>query len=109
MKAFVLLDFDIVGFHRWPNAPEEVCFLRNNHRHIFQIKCKLPVGDLDREKEIFIETKKQQEMLFSEFGNPCLFGSMSCEHIAEYLMENNPDMMSCEVLEDGKGGGMVLR
>ena len=37
-KKTVILDFDLIGFHFFKNAPEEVDFLKYNHRHIFRFR-----------------------------------------------------------------------
>ena len=38
MNKTVILDFDLVGFHKWENAPEEVDFLSYKHRHNFRFR-----------------------------------------------------------------------
>lgn len=105
----VILDFDIVGFHNYPNAPIEVEFLKNNHRHNFRIRVGYNVKDSDREKEIFIQEGFLQDYLFETYGAPCQFENMSCEMIAEDLLEFIVDDggVWVEVLEDGRGGAKV--
>lgn len=109
MKTFVKLDFDVIGFHQYEKAPKEVEFLKYNHRHDFNIKVKYQVINLDREKEIFIQTEEIKDYLHSAYGNPCQFNNMSCEMIAKEILQYGEidGMVSVEVLEDGKGGAIV--
>ena len=109
MKTFVKLDFDVIGFHQYKNAPKEVEFLKYNHRHDFNIKVKYQVIDLDREKEIFIQTDMLKDYLYEAYGNPCQFNNMSCEMIAKEILEYGAidGMVYVEVLEDGKGGAIA--
>lgn len=109
MKTFVIINFDIVGFHRYPDAPEQVSFLRNNHRHIFQIAVSYKVKGLDREKEIFIQQKQVEDYLYESYGNPCQFKAMSCEMIAKDILEFSLEDGAVQVivLEDGKGGAIA--
>jgi len=105
----VIINIDIVGFHLYKNAPEKVSFLKNKHRHIFNIKAGFKVTNLDREKEIFIEGEEIENYLYESFGNPCQFEEMSCEMIASEILEfsKDNDCIWVEVLEDGKGGAKV--
>lgn len=105
----VILDFDIEGFHHYPDPPKEVSFLRYNHRHIFQIRVGYKVEDSNREKEIFIEQDYLKDYLSESYGSPCQFENMSCEMIAEDLLKFILDDggVWVEVFEDGKGGARV--
>jgi hypothetical protein len=109
MKTFVKLDFDIVGFHHYKQAPKKVEFLSFNHRHDFKFKVLYQVDDLNREKEIFIQTDFLKDYLFETYGTPCQFNNMSCEMIAKDLLEFGKDdgMVKVEVLEDNRGGAIV--
>lgn len=105
----VIVDFDIVGFHHYPEAPEQVDFLKHNHRHTFRIRAGYDVQDSNREKEIFIQQDFLTEYLHEAYGFPCLFRSMSCEMIAEDLLMFGLDdgLVWVEVFEDGRGGARV--
>jgi predicted HAD superfamily Cof-like phosphohydrolase len=109
MKTFVKLDFDVVGFHYYQGAPISVDFLKYNHRHIFNIKAEYEVTNLDREKEIFIQTDILTDYLYQTYGSPCQFEGMSCEMIAKELLEFGivDGIVSVEVLEDNRGGARV--
>ena len=108
-KKLVVLDFEIVGFHFWPEAIPQVDFLKYPHRHIFQIRVHIEVKHNNRQKEIFIETEKLQNYISNVFGTPANFENMSCEAIAEHILEygSSYDYTKVEVYEDGKGGAIV--
>ena len=109
MKTTVIIDFDIAGLHNYPDAPDEVQFLRHRHRHLFRIRAGFFVNGLDREKEIFIMQSKVFEYLKRDFGFPCEFKQMSCEMIAQTLLIHfkHNNMIWCEVFEDNRGGARV--
>jgi hypothetical protein len=109
MRTTVIVDFDVVGFHQYDDAPERVAFLRNRHRHLFRIRAGYQVTGLDREREIFIEENALRAVLRKLFGNPAEFGPRSCETIAAFLLRA-AYARGCrwvEVLEDGRGGARV--
>lgn len=110
-KATVIIDFDVEGYHYYPDAPVAVSFLRNNHRHIFRVRSGYAVDDLNREREIFIEERAIREHIESHFGIPANFQGMSCEMIAASLLEYFAERGAIwfEVLEDGRGGARVER
>jgi len=109
MKNTVIIQFEIEGFHHYPNAPKEVKFLSSNHRHTFLIKAGYKVSNLNREKEIFICRDQVKEYLGEAFGIPCEFGKMSCEMIAKEILKFSEDdgMIWCEVWEEKTGGARV--
>ena len=102
----VILDFDIEGFHHFPNAPSVVSFLEHDHRHLFQIRAGLKVDDLNREKEIFIMQEHLKEYLIESYGSPCQFEAMSCEMIARTLYKHF-DLEYCSVFEDNENGAEI--
>jgi len=109
MKNTVMIRFDVEGFHFYKGAPEEVLFLENNHRHTFTIKAGYSVTNLNRELEIFICRDKLKDYLNEAYGSPCIFGGMSCEMIANKILEfaKVDGMVWCEVWEELTGGARV--
>jgi hypothetical protein len=105
----VLIQLEVEGFHYYPNAPKRVNFLSLNHRHTFIIKAAFEVEDMNREKEIFIEREYIREYLNESYGNPCQFESMSCEMIANEILDfaKMDGMIWCEVWEEQTGGARV--
>jgi hypothetical protein len=105
----ILLNIAIEGFHYYPDAPEEVSFLANPHRHIFNITAKIQVNDLNREQEIILSERFLKNYLYAKFGNPCQFNKMSCEMIAVDILNQfkNKGYNYVKVLEDNGGGAEV--
>lgn len=109
MKRKVITYNQIEGFHKYPNAPEFCKYLEARHRHIFVIRGKFDVTHNEREIEINKQQQDIERFLYSTFGNPCEFENMSCETIAEELLDHFPTMTHIEILEDGYGGAALTR
>jgi len=109
IETSIIIRHQFEGFHCWPDAPEEVSFLRDRHRHIFKIQLEIEVDHLDRELEFFIE----QRFLKSLFASTEECNGKSCEMmglmvIAAFNVRYNDDRsMTCEVSEDGENSGVV--
>lgn len=95
-----------VGFHAWGGAPDEFEYLRDVHRHEFVIECRVAVNDPNREVECNKLKQDVEAYLHDQFGDPCEFGGMSCEHIAQDLVLAF-NLSACKVLEDGLNGAEV--
>lgn len=95
----------------WPDAPVSVAHLRNQHRHVFVIRCWWEVSHNEREIEIQMQEHQVEDFLRREFPSiPMDFGDLSCESIAEMIMEHfGPSCVKCQVLEDGYGGASLSR
>jgi hypothetical protein len=111
MNTVVFGVVEIVGYHFWPGAPDEVEFLRHEHRHIFEIKVGVEVKGLDRETEIFQLERNVARYLLGSYGTgsaiaECKFGKMSCEMIAAKLL-GYFGAAWVSVTEDGRGGAIV--
>ena len=106
MITYVLTNIDVEGLHFYPDAPDEVYFLKSPHRHIFNIQAEFVVTDLDREIEIFMREAEIKTYLHLKYGTPCIFMNMSCEMIALDIL-NEFKAHRVIVLEDGKGGAKV--
>lgn len=112
MKRQVITYNAIEGFHRWPGAPEECAYLAEKHRHIFVIRCKATVTHNEREIEIITkqhEIESYLRYMYEVAGGVCDFGDMSCESIAEKLLNRFYELDYAEVLEDGYGGASLER
>ena len=105
----VVTDNRIEGFHCWPNAPGRLEFLRYSHRHIFDIRSYFAVSDNDRQIEIIETQHKIAAFIKARYGDPAIFGSLSCEAIAEIIINEFPGCVSCQVLEDGMGGAIARK
>lgn len=97
------------GYHRWADAPEEVAFLRNEHRHMFHVKLSINVKHDDRELE-FIMVRSHLVSLITMRGAE--LGNSSCEMIADVILKAMLSKygdrgMTCWVTEDGENGAVV--
>jgi len=95
------------GLHKYPNAPEEVNFLRNDHRHLFFLKVYIEVFHNDRDVE-FILFKRFVNSLIKENN----FNFKSCEMISDDLYaeinKNYPNRkVIIEVSEDNENGSRL--
>ena len=80
MTNYIWITTHFEGFHKYPEAPEAVSFLRTKHRHIFYVKVWIEIKHNDRDIEFFI-FKKQIEALVKNSD----LNNSSCEMIADYL------------------------
>lgn len=108
MPTVVYSSLRVEGFHNWPDAPDQVAFLRNTHRHMFHIRAYKQVDHADRDVEFILLGREVREGLDVMYGTPCGFGTMSCEMIAHSLIEAL-ELDACEVSEDGENGAIVTR
>lgn len=108
-----------VGFHSWPDAPNERSYLRARHRHVFHVRAKLVVQHADRAVE-FHDLQDEIDAIVARLletteppsgPGPYLRG-MSCEHIAESIAESLIDRYGTpaevDVSEDGENGATVV-
>lgn len=107
MKASIKVRWEFEGFHQYPDAPEEVKFLRDMHRHMFKCTAKVQVFHDDREIEFFLLQRELKNKFNSVFCN-----ELSCEAIARciasYLREHYPNRgLEVEVSEDGENSSIV--
>lgn len=112
-KTTVFCTFKVEGVHRWANCPfPEVAYLRDLHRHMFWVKCVLPVNHDDRDIEFIMAKHQIKRYLENKYHDVlykcCKFDNMSCEMIASELLDEF-DLLSCEVSEDGENGAVVYK
>lgn len=103
------------GFHYWPDAPEDVRYLRDYHRHIFGVMVTVDVTHGDRDVE-FHNLKQHVDNIIDAMpdGVKYLDDDMqrwSCERWAEeigtVLLADGYDVYAVEVNEDGENGAVV--
>jgi hypothetical protein len=105
--AWVTTQFE--GYHKWDDAPEDVAFLRDKHRHIFYVKVYVEQFHDDRDVE-FILLKRWLDGLIASFDKENLG---SCEMIAGVILEHLMDgrfrkrAYKVEVSEDRENGALV--
>ena len=109
LTVFAVTRFE--GIHCWPDAPDEVSFLRTPHRHEFHVKLEVQVYHDDRDVE-FILLKRWMESWLKERFPETDIGHTSCEMIAKELRRAakakwGARWMECIVSEDGENGSRV--
>jgi len=106
---FVKTQFE--GIHSYPDAPEEVLFLRNEHRHMFHVRLEIEVMHDDRELEFIMVKRALDAHLAKSVGTP----TWSCEMIGEAILDWATEhycnecsrFMVVSVSEDGENGARV--
>ena len=110
MRMQIIVKTQFVGFHFWKDAPDEVAFLRNRHRHVFNVKASFDVKHEDRQLEFFIMQSKLDDILF-EYRIAHQVNLGSCEMIAAYVLERfqmeGGAGDSVAVFEDDENGAVV--
>ena len=96
------------GFHRYPDAPQEVAFLRGLHRHQFVVRIWVEQFNNDRDVE-YISLLRWVNARIAETRFP---EEASCEAMAQELgrrvAERHPDReIRVEVSEDDENGALV--
>ena len=104
MTNYIWVTTSFEGIHKYPDAPDDVAFLRNEHRHMFHIKVFIEVFHNERDIE-FIQFKRFINCFFlsSELNNK------SCEMISDDLAIEIKTMypnrkIKIEVSEDKENG-----
>lgn len=109
MRCVVFCRTRFEGFHRWPDAPDEVAFLRDLHRHEFHVMAHIDVSHDDRECEfILLKRRVDKQIKKTLKGKKWDTETWSCEKWARHLLDEL-DLSVCEVTEDGENGAVVLR
>ena len=106
VKKNIWVTFQKEGIHKYPNAPDEVDFLRYPHRHMFHFKVQIEVYNDDRDIEFFI-FKRWLESLYAD--DILQLDYKSCEMMADDLAKQIKDKypgrrLSIDVSEDGENG-----
>ena len=106
MKTVVWITTQFVGYHRWKDAPDQVAFLRNEHRHIFHVKLGVRVDHDNRAVEFFMLKEEVNKHLKLHFEGRRF--ELSCEQIAAKLLSYFSAEF-VEVSEDGENGATVTK
>lgn len=108
-QRMIWVSFAREGIHCYPDAPEDVAFLRHPHRHLFHFKVWVEVFHNDRDIE-FIQFKRRLEALYNT--GTLHLDHKSCEMIADELhdrlkQEYPNRAITIEVSEDGENGAII--
>jgi hypothetical protein len=99
------------ALHCWPNAPEHRAYLRNPHRHLFNIEAECEVTNDWREVEFhnLQESVRQRFCLLRDTGG---LKELSCEGMARHLGAALADLyrrrFTVSVWEDWECCGTVV-
>lgn len=107
MTTLISVSDQFESMHCWPEAPEEVSFLRNLHRHVFHVNAEIEVKTDDRELE-FIIVKRSLKKFYPPFNA----GRLSCEQMAKKIHDGLIGLFGFRnirvcVFEDGENGAIV--
>ena len=110
MKRYIYITTQFEGLHRYENAPEEVLFLRNYHRHLFKIRLQIQVEHNERDIEFIMCKHAIDNYIFQKYLDMKV--NSSCETIAEELINYTKSIYGnrkviCEVSEDGENGAVL--
>lgn len=105
MKVQIVVQVRFDALHCWPDAPPEVDFLRNPHRHEFHVAVHFAVTHEDRDREFFIEQDRVRDSVAAAL-NDLDTRTWSCEQWAAYLLADL-DALRVSVFEDGENGAIV--
>ena len=105
-QKLIWVTFQKEGIHKYPDAPDEVDFLRYPHRHMFHFKVQIEVYNDDRDIEFFI-FKRWLESLYADDILQLDYKSceMMADDLAKQIKDKYPDRrLSIDVSEDGENG-----
>jgi 6-pyruvoyl-tetrahydropterin synthase len=105
--TFITVKHQFEGVHCYPDAPNEVAYLRNNHRHMFHVEVEIEVTELDRELEfIMVKNDLQKQFVRNLDHKSC---EMIATEIQSYLKSKygSHRKVNVRVLEDGENGAWV--
>jgi hypothetical protein len=105
MKS-VIVRTTFQGFHRYKNAPEEVKFLRDWHRHLFYVEVWFKVEGDNREIEFFI-AKRHIDVYLQQYRDQQF--EYSCEQLAERILNalRVDQAYKVRVFEDNENGSEI--
>jgi len=102
----IVVKVQFVGFHRYRDAPEEVKFLREWHRHIFFVEAYFQEEN-SRELEFFMVKRELEKYVTTRFRDK--YFELSCEDIAEDILMHYKPAKEVRVYEDNENGAVVRK
>jgi hypothetical protein len=102
----IIINTTFEGTHFWEEAPQEVSYLKNEHRHLFHVRVEKKVSHAEREIEIILFKRKVGEIIavFQKYTPGVI--NWSCEEWAKRLLQSL-EADKVEVLEDGENGAIA--
>lgn len=108
INRFIFVNTEFVGYHSYPDAPEEVKYLRNIHRHLFKVQVSIEVRHNERD----IEFHMFKRFIDSLVANEVDWNNLSCESISDKLYSMISTVyprrqINIVVSEDGECGSII--
>lgn len=105
----ILVKNILEAIHCWPEAPDEVGYLKYPHRHLFHIETEIEVHHDDRDLEFMMVQHELMTFLSQENLFPL---SVSCEQIARAVGQHIVEVygartVTVTVREDNENGARV--
>lgn len=111
-RASVTARCEVSGVHQWPEAFDEVRYLRAAHRHRFVFRVTMDVGHDDRAVEFISLGRAVGDWLSSRYvslaDGSLAFGTSSCEMLAREVLFAF-GARKVEVSEDDENSATVER
>ena len=117
MNRKVIVTNNFKGYHRYSEAPIDVAFLRDWHRHVFNIKTTIEVTHNERDIEFFQLQNFIEQFVKNAYTRTdikyiegiCIH---SCEALAEAILNKLHEVFPgrrarVEVWEDNENGAIV--
>ena len=88
MQTTIYCKTKFEGVHCYPEAPDEVAYLRQPHRHMFHVEVEIDVFSSDRELEFIMLKHKVDAWLRKHFNSLGVWEmeTLSCEQVAMQLL-----------------------
>lgn len=107
-QSFIWVSLQKSGIHSYKTAPQEVDYLRNDHRHLFKVEVAIEVFHNERDIEFIMF----REFVYQQFAAIIDNYNMSCEGYSDMLFGEirkqypNRDIR-IKISEDGENGSKV--
>lgn len=106
-KTTIKVRWQFEGFHYYGQAPEEVSFLKEKHRHLFKCSAEIEVTHNDRELEFFLIQRKLKQR-FQDGSHDFKSCEMIAHDVVDYLIGLYGDRwVEVEISEDGENSALV--
>lgn len=105
MVVELVVRTEFAALHRYRDAPEQVAFLRELHRHRFKVEARYAVKRLNREQE-FLILQRELDFIIMKMLRSEVTQEWSCEQFAAHILTAS-GAQSVGVYEDGENGAIV--
>lgn len=95
----VTVEWQLDGYHNWPDATSQRKYLASKHRHRFHFAVTIPVNHNERDIEFHDLLEHCQQLVNPNNKQTIDFGAASCETIAETLANKTLDTYNLPWIE----------